>query len=61
MADSIDFDKMEKLPAGCRFFDVNELWYFPNRWVVRLLYPLPVSANAITVLALVMGLVAAAF
>jgi len=25
MADPIDFDKMEKLPAGCRFFDVNEL------------------------------------
>jgi phosphatidylglycerophosphate synthase len=52
---------MEKLPAGCRFFDVNELWYFPNRWAVRLLYPLPVSANAITLLALVMGLAAAAF
>ena len=31
MADPIDFNKMEKLPPGCRFFDVNELWYFPNR------------------------------
>jgi phosphatidylglycerophosphate synthase len=61
MADPIDFDKMEKLPAGCRFFDVNELWYFPNRWAVRLLYPLPVSANAITWIALAMGLVSAAF
>jgi phosphatidylglycerophosphate synthase len=61
MADPIDFEKMEKLPAGCRFFDVNELWYFPNRWAVRLLYPLPVSANTITWLALAMGLVAAAF
>jgi phosphatidylglycerophosphate synthase len=61
MADPINFEKMEKLPAGCRFFDVNELWYFPNRWAVRLLYPLPVSANTITWLALVMGLVAAAF
>ena len=61
MADPIDFDKMEKLPAGCRFFDVNELWYFPNRLAVRLLYPLPVSANTITWLALVMGLASAAF
>jgi len=61
MADPIDFDKMEKLPVGCRFFDVNELWYFPNRWVVRLLYPLPVSANAITWLALLMGLISAGF
>jgi len=61
MANPIDFDKMEKLPAGCRFFDVNELWYFPNRWTIRFLYPLPVSANTITWLALVMGLAAAAF
>ena len=61
MADSIDFDKIEKLPAGCRFFDVNELWYFPNRWVIRFLYPLPVSANTITWLAMAMGLMAAGF
>lgn len=61
MADPIDFDKMEKLPEGCRFFDVNELWYFPNRWAVRFLYPLPVSANTITWLALMMGLISAAF
>ncbi len=61
MADSIDFDKMEKLPESCRFFDVNELWYFPNRWIVRLLYPLPISANVITLLAMAMGLAAAMF
>lgn len=61
MADPIDLDKIEKLPAECRFFDVNTLWYFPNRWVVRLLYPLPISANTITWLALAMGLIAAAF
>ncbi len=60
MADPIDFSKMEKLPEGRRFFDVNELWYFPNRWAVRLLYPLPVSANSLTMLAMGMGLVAAA-
>lgn len=61
MAVSPDLDTMEKLPAGCRFFDLNRLWYFPNRFAVRLLYPLPISANAITLLALVMGLTAAAF
>ena len=61
MADPIDFDKIEKLPVGCRFFDVNELWYFPNRWAIRFLYPMPVSANTITWLALAMGLVSAVF
>jgi len=61
MAVSLDLDKMNKLPEGCRFFDLNQLWFFPNRLAVRLLYPLPISANAITVLALVMGLMAAAF
>jgi phosphatidylglycerophosphate synthase len=61
MADPIDLDKIEKLPAECRFFDVNTLWYFPNRWAVRLLYPLPISANQITMLALAMGLIAAVF
>ena len=61
MAEPINFDKIEKLPAGCRFFDVNELWYFPNRLAIRLLYPLPSSANAITFMALVLGLIAAGF
>jgi phosphatidylglycerophosphate synthase len=61
MADPIDLDKIEKLPEACRFFDVNTLWYFPNRWAVRLLYPLPISANQVTMLALMMGLIAAAF
>ena len=61
MADPIDFNKMEKLPTGCRFFDINELWYFPNRWAVRLLYPLAVSANTVTLLALITGLTAAGF
>ena len=61
MADPVDFRKMEKLPESHRFFDVNEWWYFPNRWAVRLLYPLPVSANQLTLVALGMGVVAAAF
>lgn len=61
MAESVDLDKMEKLPAGCRFFDLNEWWYLPNRWMVRLLYPLPVSANAVTLLAGVMGFISAGF
>ncbi|CAI2719263.1 CDP-alcohol phosphatidyltransferase family protein [Nitrospina watsonii] len=52
---------MEKLPPGCGFFDLNELWYFPNRWAVKALYPLPVTANHITVLALIFGLISAAF
>ena len=61
MAEPIDLDKLEKLPAECRFFDVNALWYFPNRWAVRLLYPLSISANMITWIALAMGLLSAAF
>lgn len=58
---SPDWSKMEKLPPGCGFFDINEIWYFPNRWAVRALYPLPVTANHITILALVSGLISAAF
>ena len=61
MESTPNFEKMHKLPEPCRFFDVNALWYFPNRWVVRVLYPLPVSANQVTLLALVMGLVSAWF
>jgi len=61
MAEPIDLDKIEKLPTECRFFDVNALWYFPNRWAVRLLYPHPISANTITWIALAMGLGSAAF
>ena len=56
-----DIEKIHKLPKAHRFFDVNDLWYFPNRWVLRLLYPLPVSANQITFLALVMGIISAGF
>ena len=56
---SFDIEKMHKLPAGARFFDVNTLWYFPNRWVVRWLYPLPVTASQVTVLSLLMGVAAA--
>ena len=56
-----DIEKIHKLPKAHRFFDVNDLWYFPNRWVLRVLYPLPVSANQITFLALVMGIISAGF
>lgn len=56
-----DIDKIHKLPKSHRFFDLNDLWYFPNRWAVRLLYPLPVSANQITFLSLAMGIVSAGF
>ncbi len=52
---------MHKLPPGDRFLDFNTIWYFFNRWVIRVLYPLPVTANQITWLSLVMGLLAAGF
>lgn len=56
-----DVERMDKLPPGARFFDLNDLWYLPNRWMVRMLYSLPVSANHITLLSLMSGLVAAGF
>ena len=56
-----DIEKMHKLPPGDRFFDLNGIWYFFNRWVIRALAPLPVSANQITFLSLVMGLASASF
>ena len=57
----LDIEKMNKLPAGERFFDVNEIWYFMNRWVVRLLYPTSVKPNQITFLSLVFGLASSWF
>ncbi len=56
-----DIEKIHKLPKSHRFFDLNDLWYFPNRWALRVLYPLPVSANQITFLALVAGTISAGF
>lgn len=56
---SFDIEKMNKLPVEARFFDVNEIWYFMNRWVIRVLYPTPVTPNQITVLSLVFGLASA--
>ena len=56
-----DIEKMNKLPVEARFFDVNQLWYFMNRWVVRLLYPTSVTPNQITVLSLIFGLASAGF
>ena len=58
---TFDIEKMNKLPAGERFFDVNEIWYFMNRWVVRLLYPTSVTPNQITCLSLLFGLASAGF
>ena len=58
---SFDIEKMNKLPAEARFFDVNEIWYFMNRWVVRLLYPTSVVPDQVTVLSLVFGLASAGF
>jgi phosphatidylglycerophosphate synthase len=57
----LDIEKMNKLPAGERFFDVNEIWYFMNRWVVRLLYPTSITPNQITFLSLIFGLASAGF
>jgi phosphatidylglycerophosphate synthase len=57
----LDIEKMNKLPAGDQFFDVNEIWYFMNRWVVRLLYHTSITPNQITFLALVFGLSSAGF
>ncbi|KMP11369.1 hypothetical protein UZ36_04780 [Candidatus Nitromaritima sp. SCGC AAA799-C22] len=54
-----DAEKMYKLPPEARFFDVNDLWYFPNRWAVRWLCPLPVTASQVTVVSLLMGVAAA--
>ena len=54
-----DFEKMNKLPAKARFIDANEIWYFMNRWVVRLLYPTSVTPNQITFISLFFGLTSA--
>ncbi len=58
---SFNIEKMHKLPPGDRFFDFNDIWYFFNCWAIRVLYPLPVTANQITLLSMVIGLMAAGF
>jgi len=57
----LDIERMNKLPAEERFFDVNEIWYFMNRWVVRLLYPTSITPNQVTFLSLIFGLASAGF
>tara|TARA_B110000263_G_scaffold243897_1_gene251216 strand:- start:240 stop:1127 length:888 start_codon:yes stop_codon:yes gene_type:complete len=58
---SFDIEKMSKLPPGARFLDINDFWYFPNRWVVKFLYPLPVTPTHITIISLIAGLVSVRF
>ena len=58
---SFDVEKMNKLPSEARFFDVNDIWYCMNRWVVRILYPTRVTPNQITFLSLVFGITSAWF
>ena len=54
---SFDVERMNKLPLEARFLDINDLWYLPNRWVVRFLYPLPVTPTQVTIASLFAGLV----
>jgi phosphatidylglycerophosphate synthase len=58
---SFDIEKMNKLPPEARFFDVNKIWYFPNGWVVRMLYPTSITPNQITFLSLIFGLLSFGF
>ena len=58
---TLDIKKMNKLPPEAQFFDVNKVWYFFNSWVVRMLYPTPVTPNQITFLSLVFGLLSFGF
>ena len=58
---SFDIEKMSKLPPEARFLDINDFWYFPNRWVVKFLYPLPITPTHITIISLIAGLVSVRF
>ena len=58
---AFDIEKMNKLPREARFFDVNGLWYFYNGWMVRMLYPTPITPNQITVLSFFVGLLSMGF
>ena len=54
---SFDIERMNKLPSEARFLDINDFWCFPNRWVVKFLYPLSITPTQITILSLVAGLI----
>ncbi len=54
---SFDIERMNKLPPEARFLDINDFWCFPNRWVVKFLYPLSITPTQITIFSLLAGLV----
>jgi len=54
---SFDIERMHKLPLEARFLDINDFWCFPNRWVVKFLYPLAITPTQITIFSLIAGLV----
>jgi len=54
---SFDIERMNKLPPEARFLDINDFWCFPNRWVVKFLYPLSITPTQITIISLIAGLV----
>ena len=56
---SFDIERMHKLAPEARFVDVNDFWCFPNRWVVKFLYPLSITPTQITILSLIAGLASA--
>ena len=58
---SFDIERMHKLPPEARFVDVNDFWCFPNRWVVKFLYPFSITPTQITILSLIAGLISAYF
>ena len=58
---SFDIKRMNKLSPEARFLDINDFWCFPNRWVVKFLYPLSITPTQITILSLIAGLISAYF
>ena len=58
---SFNIERMHKLPPEARFVDVNDFWCFPNRWVVKFLYPFSITPTQITILSLIAGLISAYF
>jgi len=57
----LDLEKSEKLPPEKRYFNISVIWIFYFRLVIRLLYRWRVPHEAITLLSIIFGLIAAYF
>jgi len=59
MRETPNLEKSEKLPPEYRYFNISVLWIFYFRHVIRALYRLRIPHEAVTMLSILFGIIAA--